>query len=390
MKRSRASHKVRFSPLITPKNCSPYHHSTYNPSWSLPDRLRLTQEVHPTKINLLDYHLGQVIEISDLSLDDCLSYLNSPSVSWFDVMGLGNMEILNQIGEIFQLDAYLLEDIISVPRRPKVEEFSEILSIITQMVVIQPHQNRFALEQVSIILGKNFVITFQEESSHDCFEVIRDNIRKNKGRIPSMGADYLAYALWDSIIDGYHSVIEFFREQVSLLEEEILFHPRLSTLETIYRTKKDLMVLYRGIYPQRNALEVLIRDNKDFFGKKVCSGLRDCHDHTQQAIDSIESNNSLLEGLISLYLSSISNQTNETMKVLTVVSSIFIPLTFIAGIYGMNFDPDTSPFNMPELDWYWGYPVCLLLMLTIALVLLSYFWKRGWFKQKVPRDFYDN
>lgn len=359
-----------------------YHH---NYPGTMPGTLRIAQDAQPTEINLIDYTLEKATKYNNLTPQDCRSYLTTDSISWFDVAGLGSEEILQQLAEVFQLDNYLLEDIVNVPQRAKVEEFSEQLSIIAQMAIPKHKEQGFYLEQVSIVMGKNYVISFQEEPLKDCFELIRERILNNKGRIRGSGTDYLAYALWDAIIDGYYLIIEAFRERIAVLEEEVLFDASLKTLEKIYRQKKELLVLHRAIWPQRNALEFLIQESPDFFSKKARSGLKDCYNHTLQIIESIDAGNDLVEGLLNLYLSSISNKINEVMKLLTIVSTIFIPLTFIAGIYGMNFNTEVSPFNMPELNWYWGYLACLGVMLGIALTSIFFFWRNGWFKQQIPK-----
>ena len=195
-----------------------------------------------------------------------------------------------------------------------------------------------------------------------------------------MGADYLAYALWDAIIDGFFPVLEIYGEKIEDLEDEVIFNPSNQSLAKVYQIKRELLALRRAIWPQRNALNTLIRDGSSVINPEILVFLRDCYDHTVQIIDIIETYRELASSLTDIYLSAISNKMNEVMKLLTVISSIFIPLTFIAGIYGMNFDPDISPLNMPELEWYWGYPFCWALMLTIGGGLIYYFWRKGWFE----------
>ncbi|WP_227873681.1 magnesium/cobalt transporter CorA [Aphanothece sacrum] len=351
---------------------------------TMPGTLRIAQDAQTTEINLIDYTIEKAIKSKNLTPQNCASYLHTDSVSWFDIAGLGSEEILQQIAEIFQLDSYLIEDVVNVPQRAKVEEFSEQLLIIAQMAIPKPYGEGFWLEQVSLVLGKTYVISFQEEPLKDCFELVRERILNNKGKIRTLGTDYLTYALWDAIIDGYYPILESFRERIAGLEEEVLFNASLKTLEKIYIAKKELLILHRAIWPQRNALEFLLQENTNFFSKKARTGLKDCYDHSLQIIETLDAGDELLEGLLNLYLSSISNKTNEVMKLLTIVSTIFIPLTFVAGIYGMNFNPEASPFNMPELNWYWGYFICLGVMLGISLTSIFFFWRRGWFKQQLP------
>ena len=248
------------------------------------------------------------------------------------------------------------------------------------MANLKPQAAGFWLEQVSLILGENYVLTVQEEPERDCFEPIRDRLKRNRGIIRQQGADYLTYALWDAIVDGYFPVLEVYSEQLEILETETLQQPSNRVLSEIYQIRRELLTLRRGIWSQRDALNTLIREGYPLFGDRVVPYLRDCYDHTVQIIYTIETYRELTSGLMDIYLSAVNNKMNEVMKTLTVVSSIFIPLTFIAGIYGMNFNPDISPLNMPELNWYWGYPFCLGIMVAIASVLMVYFWRRGWLK----------
>jgi magnesium transporter len=197
--------------------------------------------------------------------------------------------------------------------------------------------------------------------------------------IRSEGADYLAYALLDAVIDAYFPVLEDYGEYIESLEDEVIFNPSKGTVQKIYRARRELMNLRRSIWPQRNALSQLVRDSNTLIRPEVRVYLQDCYDHVVQVLDIVETYRELTANLMDVYLSSVSNRMNEVMKTLTVISSIFIPLTFIVGVYGMNFNPAVSPWNMPELDWYWGYPLCWMLMIAIALSLSYYFWQKGWF-----------
>lgn len=352
----------------------------YNLPGSIPGTLNIKTTGKDLEVVLINYDANQANRLSTLTLEDCVSHLEDASVSWFDVVGLGDEECLRQLGEIFHLDQLVLEDIVNVPQRPKVEEYSEYLLVITQMVIPKKQGLGFWQEQVSIVLGKNYVLTVQEESERDCFNLIRDHIRCNKGIIRQRGADYLAYAIWDAIIDTFFVVLETYRERIEELEEEVALKPTNKTLKKIYIMKRELLALRRAIWPQREALNSILKEGFFLISDEVRKALRDCYDHAVQIIDLIEIYNELLGDLMNLYLSSFANKTNEVMKILTVISTIFIPLTFVAGIYGMNFDPEVSPWNMPELKWYWGYPACLAAMLVIALTLVAFFWRRGWFK----------
>ena len=357
----------------------------YDQSGSTPGTLLISQEAQSPEITLIDYNQEKHEYLTDLTPFDCAVHLDTNSVSWVDVAGLGDKLTLEQLGQVFNLDPLVLEDVVNVPQRPKIEDRQEQLVIITQMANLKPQTAGFWLEQVSLILGNNYVLTIQEEPERDCFEPIRDRLKRNRGIIRSQGADYLVYALWDAIIDGYFPVLEAYGDRVEILEVEALEQPTNSTLSKIYQIRRELLALRRGIWSQRDALNTLIREGHPLFGDyevsrrhRVIPYLRDCYDHTVQIIDTIETYRELTSSLMDIYLSAVNNKMNEVMKTLTVVSSIFIPLTFIAGIYGMNFNTEASPWNMPELSWYWGYPFCLGVMAAIALVLVVYFWRRGW------------
>lgn len=226
------------SPNTQDNNYLNYRH---NDPGSMPGTLRIAQDAQPTQINLIDYTVDQAINYTHLTPQDCASYLKTKSVSWFDVSGLGSQDILEQLAGIFQLDPYLLEDVVNIPQRSKAQDFSEQLLIISQMAIPKHHEQGFWLEQVSLVMGTNYVISFQEEPSKDCFDLVRDRILNNKGKIRSQGTDYLTYALWDAIIDGYYLIIESFRDSIASLEEEVIFNASLTTLEKIYIQKKSYL-----------------------------------------------------------------------------------------------------------------------------------------------------
>ena len=351
---------------------------SYNRAGSSPGTISISQEAQTPEITLIDYNRDRHEYLTDLTPSECAVHLDTNSVSWVDVSGLGDRLTLEQLGQVFNLDPLVLEDVVNVPQRPKIEDRQQQLVIITQMANLKPKAAGFWLEQVSFVLGENYVLTVQEEPERDCFEPIRDRLKRNRGIIRSQGADYLVYALWDAIIDGYFPVLEAYGDRVEILEVEALEQPSNRTLSEIYQVRRELLALRRGIWSQRDALNTLIREGHPLFSDRVIPYLRDCYDHTVQIIDTIETYRELTSGLMDIYLSAVNNKMNEVMKTLTVVSSIFIPLTFIAGIYGMNFNTEASPWNMPELSWYWGYPFCLGIMTAIAMVMITYFWRRGW------------
>lgn len=352
----------------------------YDEPGSMPGTLEIDEDADPPIIVLIDYNEEQATRLEVATPEECAPYLDTHSVSWVDVKGLGSEDVLRRLGAVFSLHPLVLEDVVNVPQRPKVEEYDDQVLIITRMVTPKRKGMGFLSEQVSFILGQHYLLTVQEEPQYDCFGPIRERIRTNKGTIRKHRADYLAYALIDSIIDGFFPVLEAYGEQLEDLEDEVVANPTRKTLERIHAVKRELLTLRRAIWPQRDAINSLIRDGSVLISREVSVYLRDCYDHTVQVLDMVETYRELASSLMDVYLSSVSNRMNEIMKLLTVISSIFIPLTFIAGVYGMNFNTEKSPFNMPELDWYWGYPLCLGAMALTAAGLVYFFWRKGWFE----------
>lgn len=355
----------------------------YNQAGSIPGTIKVEEKAKPSEIDLIDYDQNQASRRANLTPQQCAAYLNTESVSWVDVSGLGDEETLQRLGQVFNLHPLVLEAVVNVPQRPKIEDHQDQLIIIIQMANLKETGEGFWLEQVSFVLGKQYLLTVQEEPLRDSFQPIRDRIRQNRGIIRQKGPDYLAYALWDAIIDGYFPVLEVYGERIEILENEVVLQPTEQTLAKIHQIKRELLALRRAIWPQRDAINSLIRDGSPLVDKGVLPYLKDCYDHTVQIIDTIETYRELASGLMDVYLSATSNRMNAVMELLTVVSSIFIPLTFIVGVYGMNFNTDVSPWNMPELNWYWGYPVCWAVMIAIATTLITFFWRRGWLKDSL-------
>ncbi len=357
---------------------------SYEQPASIPGTLNISQDAIFPNIALIDYDSTQANLITNLSPEACGDHLYTDSVSWFDIGGLGNEDFWQRIGSVFGLHPLILEDIVNVPQRPKIENYQDQLIIITKMVLPNLDGEGFCLEQVSFVVGQKYLLTVQEGSDRDCFEPIRQRIQFKKGNIRIKGTDYLAYTLWDAIIDGFFPLLEIYSEKIEELENEVLFNPTNSTLAKIYQTKGELLALRRAVWTQRNALNVLVRDKSPLITDETIIYLRDCYDHAVQIIDIIETYRELTSSLTDIYLSAVSNKMNEVMKLLTVVSSIFIPLTFVAGIYGMNFNPEASPWNMPELNWYWGYPFFWVMMGIISTSMIYFFWKKGWFSNITP------
>jgi len=359
---------------------SPQEDYFFEPAGSPPGTLRIDVDSPPPSILLIDYNENNFTRHSLAIPEDSTPYLDTESVSWLDVQGLGSEDILQRLGNVFELHPLVLEDIVNVPQRPKIEDYEDQLVFISRMVMPKERGNGFYSEQVSLILGKHYVLTVQEEPKRDCFETVRNRIKNNKSTIRKLGADYLAYTLLDAIIDGFFPVLETYGERIENLEEEVIVNPTSQTLQKIYRIRRELLQLRRAIWPQRDAINSLIRDGSELISEEVNIYLRDCYDHAVQVMDMVETYRELTSGLMDVYLSAVGNKMNEIMKFLTVMSSIFIPLTFIAGIYGMNFNTEKSPYNMPELNSYWGYIVCLTVMAIIAGGMIFVFWQRGWFE----------
>ncbi len=355
----------------------------YDQPGTTPGQLNISADAPPADLVLIDYDRDRSTRLKLTDPETIKEYLKTHTVSWIDVLGLGNAATWEALSPMFNLHRLLVEDVVNVPQRPKVEHYQDQLLIIAIMVVLNPDRSGFTKEQVSLVLGKNYLLTIQEEPEEDCFHGVRKRIEIDRGIIRTQGADYLAYCLLDAIIDGFFPVLEYYGELIEDLEDEVILRPNRSTLEKIYKIRRELLTIRRAIWPQRDAINSLIRDGSELISSEVQVYLRDCYDHTAQVMDMVETYRELATGLMDVYLSAVSNKMNEIMKLLTVVSAIFIPLTFIAGLYGMNFNHDKSPLNMPELSWYWGYPFCLALMFATAGSLVFFFWKRGWFKSAI-------
>jgi magnesium transporter len=360
-----------------------YYDYHYDEPGSIPGTLVINRNAPTPVLTLIDYGENRAQRLELMKVEDCLPYLESASVSWIDVHGLGSETILKAIGRAFELHPLLLEDMVNVPQRPKLEEFDDHLLLIARMVMPDPEAGGFITEQVSFVLSKNVLLTVQEEPNYDTFNPVRERIRLNKGGIRQQGADYLAYCLLDTIIDGFFPILEDYGERLEELEDEVVLNPSHKTLKEIYTVRRELLTLRRAIWPQRDTINSLIRENNPVISESVRFHLRDCYDHAVQVMDMVETYRELSSSLMDVYLSSINNRMSDVMKTLTVVSSIFIPLTFIAGLYGMNFNTEVSHWNMPELNWPWGYPVCIAVMMILALGLLFLFWQKGWLESAV-------
>lgn len=346
----------------------------YDEPGSEPGTLIIEPDAKPSRIILIDYDEDNAIRKVDITPNACAPYIGTNTVSWMDIQGLGSETVLKQVGEIFNLHPLLLEDVVNVPQRPKLEDYNNQLLVISQMVRLKEDESGFDTEQVSFVLGKRYLLSFQEEELQDCFEIVRDRIRTSQGRVRKSGADYLTYLLLDTIIDGYFPVVEHYEDRIEALEDAIISNPDRDTMQEIYDVRRELLALRRLIWPMRNVLNLLMRDHHGIVSDEVQIYFRDSYDHVIQILEIIEAYRELAASLMDVYMSTMGNKLNEIMKFLTVISTIFIPLTFIVGVYGMNFE------NMPELKGEWSYFMVWLVMLAVAGGLIFYFWRKGWFK----------
>lgn len=344
-------------------------HKQHPPVGSRPGTLAIDPAASKPRIRVFDYDESRVDETEVSDLQGLAAYASTSSTTWIDVQGLGDEQILRDIGEIFSFHPLLLEDVVNVPQRPKVEPYPEQLLLVGRMVRMTGQE--VDREQISICLGEHYVVTFQERYG-DVFDPVRARIRAGKGPIRRSGPDYLAYALLDTSIDGFYPVVEFIGDQLEELEGDVLVRPQPDNLKRIFLLKRELLDLRRAIWPQRDVYSSIIREELEYVRPDTRLYFRDVYDHTIQIMDVLESYRELAGGLLDVYMSSVGNKMNEVMKVLTIMASVFIPLTFIAGIYGMNFD------FMPELHVAWAYPVALVVMAGVAIGMLAFFWWKGW------------
>ena len=344
------------------------------PPGSSPGTLIADPEAQRPVVRVIGYGPADVEEVEAARLEDIAKNRGKWPVVWVNVDGLRDLDFIRAIGEMFGLHRLALEDVVNVHQRPKVEEYEDHLFVVSRMIAVDdaPHT-----EQISLFLGDGYLLTFQETVG-DCFDPVRDRIRRHRGLIRESGADYLTYALLDAVIDGYFPVLEDYGEELEILEDTVLAAPLREHVGQIHEMKRNFLALRRAIWPQREMISALSRNTSKQVSDQTRVYLRDCYDHTIQLIDILETYREVASGLVDVYLSSVSARMNEIMKVLTIIATIFIPLGFIAGVYGMNFNQGVSPWNMPELSWYFGYPVALGLMAAVAGGLLFFFRRRGW------------
>jgi len=329
------------------------------------------KKVESVRITFIDYDKENFQEKQVPSIEECLKLKDTPTVSWINIDGLHDIELLEKLGKGFELHPLILEDILSTGQRPKFENHEKHIFIVLKMLSFNQESQSVEAEQVSLIFGSNYVISFQERIG-DVFEPIRERIRNAKGRIRKMGPDYLAYSLLDAVVDNYFIILERFGEKIESMEEEVIGDPTEKTVQQIHSLKREMIFMRKSIWPLRELIGGIQKSESSLINETTDVYLRDVYDHTIQIIDTIESFRDMVSGMLDIYLSSLSNRMNAVMKVLTIIATLFIPLTFVAGIYGMNFE------YMPELKVKWAYGAVWLVMITIAVIMLFYFRRKKW------------
>ena len=329
------------------------------------------RKLENVNISSLDYDHEKYSLVHLKSIEESFPFKDTPTVTWLNINGLHDIELLEKLGKHFNIHHLILEDILNTDQRPKVELFEDYLYIVLKMISFNEEKNELDIEQISLVVGENFVITFQEREG-DIFDPVRERLKANKGRIRKSGPDYLAYALLDIVIDHYFLVLEKLGEQLENLDNRVISNPDQALVQEIQHLKRELIYLRKSVWPLREVINNLMREETDLISEHTLPYLRDLYDHTIQVIDTVETYRDMDSGILDIYLSSLSNKMNEVMKVLTIIATIFIPLTFIAGVYGMNFE------FMPELKWRWAYPTILAMMAIVFVGMLFYFKRKKW------------
>ena len=321
------------------------------------------------RITLIEFNETEFIEKDFYDLSECMTYVNPAMVMWMNVDGIHREELIEAIGKKFNIHPLTLEDVVNTNQRPKFEEYENYVVAIMKMLY---YDAELHAEQLSVVLMEGMVISFQEVHGGDAFDLIRNRLRQGKGRIRKMKADYLAYALIDAVVDCYFNILEKIGDKIEVLEEELIDEPSKETMQKLHYMKREMIFVRKAVWPMRELVNNMERCETTLIQPSTDIYLRDVHDHVIRVIDTVETYRDLLSGMMDIYLSSVSNKMNEVMKVLTIITTIFVPVTFIAGVYGMNFE------FMPELHSRWGYPLTWLVMLTIIFSLMIYFRRKKW------------
>jgi len=340
-----------------------------------PGTLTVEPDSRPPSLNLIAFGPDEIVEETVTDLEQVRAARATHAVTWLNVNGLGDLELIRQIGELFGLHHLTLEDLVHVDQRPKLELFPSYAFVVSRMVYLD---DELVTEQLGLLFGDGFVLTVQEGRPGDNLDPVRSRLRHNIGHVRAEGPGYLAYAILDAVVDHYFPVLEQYGDRLDELEDEVLGASAHNLVTRIHDVKRDLLVLRRAITPQRDGIARLGLADSDLINERTRLHLRDVSDHTEQLIDLLDSYREVASSLIEMHLSLAGHRMNEVMKVLTVIGSLFIPLTFITGVYGMNFNPHTSPWNMPELGARYGYPLVLAAMALVTAGLLLFFYRRGW------------
>lgn len=328
-------------------------------------------------LSLIEYDADH---LEERSIDDPATtgtFKDTEPVSWINITGIHDVEFVRSVGEQFGLHSLMMEDIVNTTQRAKVNFDDNFLFAVVKMLSFDSEQDALRIEQVSLICGPGYLLSFQEREG-DVFDPVRERIRHSRGRIRTAGADYLAYALMDAVVDNYYIILEQIGERVQKLEQRVITDPDPEVLRTIYRYKHEMAALRRAAWPLREEVGMMVREEHPLIAQDTRPYVRDLYEHVVQSIDTIETYREMTSSMLELYLTCVSNRMNEVMKVLTIIATIFMPLSFIAGLYGMNFNPDASPWNMPELGWRFGYPAVLIVMAIIGGGMLLYFRRKRW------------
>jgi magnesium transporter len=329
------------------------------------------KKVEKTRIEIIDYNEKHQHQQEVEKIEDCFPFRDKPAVTWINIDGLHEVEIIEKLGDHFDFHPLVLEDILHTGQRPKFEDFGKYLYIVLRSLSFDEEQEEILEEQISLLVGSNYVISFQERVG-DEFNPVRERIKSGRFQVKKRKADFVAYSLIDAVVDNYFLMLEKIGEKIESIEDELLDNPTPETLQDIHLMKRKLITLRKSVWPLREVVGGLERGESSLFRKSTIVYLKDVYDHTIQVMDTIETYRDMVSGMLDIYLSNLSNKMNEVMKVLTIIATIFIPLTFIAGIYGMNFR------FMPELKWHWGYFAVLTIMTIIAIGMLLYFRKKKW------------
>ncbi|QQG36299.1 MAG: magnesium/cobalt transporter CorA [Micavibrio aeruginosavorus] len=343
-----------------------------------PGTLVAPPDAHPSTVSVIAYGEKDMVEKNLSSIAEIQDYIGKWPVTWINIDGLADVGTLAELGEILNFHPLALEDVLNQHHRAKAEDFGDHIFMITHMMQVK--EETLESEQLSLFIGKNFIITLQERPDGDVFNPVRERLRRGEmRRIRTSAADYLAYSILDAVIDGYFPVLEFVGDWISNLEDQVVSRPDHCLVTETHVLKRNLRQMRQAMWPLREAVNTLHNEHP-LIGEEAQIYLRDCQDHIINVLDLLEIDRERASGLVDIYLSSVNNQMNETMKILTIISTIFIPLSFIAGVYGMNFDRQASPYNMPELGWFYGYPFALGLMALVFLMLLVFFIRHGWIR----------